>query len=348
MDNITKTFLCMATLGMVLYGCYKEESPSSVLPAQQVQIEQIALKDAPLFQAKQKEFIPDEISELYLKGIVFGDGEQITKALQSGANINYRSSDGSNGVALALSNKQYTILDNIINLGADINVPDSLGRTPLMIAASMGNNDLAGKLIARGANVNAYDADGNNAAAYAVSCDTQYCIDIFNSLLNADSDIYYKNKYGFSLTDMAYIRRNISLLERFKVLDIPHSAESNILLSERFVFDSAMGNLTFLEAYLQEGGDINYIRKTDGHNALLSAAGAGDTDTVRYLLENGADATITTAEGMTAEDILNALHQDPNYPQTASAQADMSTVNDNQNMQEAAIETNSQYITIPN
>lgn len=68
----------------------------------------------------------------------------------------------------------------------------------------------------------------------------------------------------------------------------------------RLIEAAGIGDTDTVRALLDEGIDINARNEVFGHTALIVAARLGYTDTVRVLLEKGADVNATDKYGTTA------------------------------------------------
>jgi ankyrin repeat protein/8-oxo-dGTP pyrophosphatase MutT (NUDIX family) len=71
--------------------------------------------------------------------------------------------------------------------------------------------------------------------------------------------------------------------------------------SNTFMLCAGLDDTDMMETYLKQGGNINY-QDEDGYTALMLAARWSRLDSIRFLIKNGADATIKNSKGMTALD----------------------------------------------
>src|SRR3984885_4117388 len=83
------------------------------------------------------------------------DKEMVDILLKAGANPKVANRDGSTPLWLASVNGDAAIIEALLKAGADANEQLPLGRTPLMVAARTGNVDAIKVLLDHGANVNA-------------------------------------------------------------------------------------------------------------------------------------------------------------------------------------------------
>jgi ankyrin repeat protein len=153
----------------------------------------------------------------------------------------------------------------LIDAKADVNLADPNGISPLLMAIENNHLDVARFLLDHGANINASDFYGRTPLWAAVD------------LRNMDLD--HGNDVG---VDRAPILDFIKLL-------VDRKADVNARTKE--VHPG--------RRWLYSLGDVSWVDMT-GQTPFLRAALSGDTITMRFLLEHGADPNITTVGGTTA------------------------------------------------
>jgi uncharacterized protein len=151
----------------------------------------------------------------------------------------------------------------LVDAGADINVTDQDGITPLISAIINGHYDTAGMLLQKGADPNLADRTGRTALYAAVDFHTM-------PISNRPAPREIDNE----LTSLDVIKR---LLDR--------GASVNAQLKTQQPYRTKL-----------DRGDDTML--TTGTTPLVRAAKAGDFVVVRLLLEKGADATLTTRNGI--------------------------------------------------
>lgn len=106
-----------------------------------------------------------------IKGIASANLEQVKKAINEGADVNYKDEDGAPAILHAMSS-DFLILKTLIQAGAnaDVSAPTT-GVTPLHWAARWGYTESFWALFYAGANPQAKDKDGYSVLDYA-KCDT--------------------------------------------------------------------------------------------------------------------------------------------------------------------------------
>ncbi len=154
-----------------------------------------------------------------------------------------------------------------LKAGADIEVRDPKGRTPLLMAVTGEHIDCARVLVAHGADPDALD--DRHDTPWLVTGVTG-SVGMLEVLLPANPDLTIVNRYG---------------------------GVSVIPASER-------GHVDYVRRVVSTGIDVNHVNNL-GWTALLEAViladgGQRHRDIVRILLDAGADASITDADGVTA------------------------------------------------
>jgi hypothetical protein len=107
-----------------------------------------------------------DISPLHL-AIYLKDVAKARSLIESGADVNKRTSYGTTPLDRAVGVGLKNIVELLIAKSADVNTKDNWDWTPLHSAAEKGHRELAELLIAKGANVNARDGGGRTPLWYA-------------------------------------------------------------------------------------------------------------------------------------------------------------------------------------
>jgi len=171
--------------------------------------------------------------EFLIKACCDNDKTQVKLALDSGAYVNAKGTNGVTALTFAVINKNKEIVEMLIKAKADVNAKDNFGKTALIDAATNGYNEILGILIKAGADVNAKDNNGETAlmktAFYKKSTTIDilikagadinakdkdgntvlmngtksWCEDIVKILIDAGADVNAKNKYGKTAFDIA-------------------------------------------------------------------------------------------------------------------------------------------------
>ena len=101
------------------------------------------------------------------KAVKASNASQVNEALEAGANINAKDSDGWTALMRASRNGYKAIVKTLLDKGADVNAKDKEGGTALMWATFKNRTAIVKILIDKGADVNARDNRGSTALMMA-------------------------------------------------------------------------------------------------------------------------------------------------------------------------------------
>ncbi|HEY4364404.1 MAG TPA: ankyrin repeat domain-containing protein [Bryobacteraceae bacterium] len=211
--------------------------------------------------------------------LVLAAANGTTKIASSLLQANSNTKPGSAMVTAARSGKVDT-LKSLLDRGADVNAKESAtGQTPLMAAVLGNHRDAAEFLLERGADINASTEDGMTALLFAAR---EGYREIATLLLDRGADPNARDQHGRGALFFAIEARNHERSEQ---------AASSALL----------------ETLVEKGVDVNARANPDGlswvdfdgETPFLRAALSGDVESMRYLLEHGADPNLGTWGGTT-------------------------------------------------
>jgi len=147
----------------------------------------------------------------------------------------------------------------------------------MLEVAGKGNTARVQELLNQGVNVNMRGPDSNTPIMEAVYGGH---LDTVRLLLEHGADLSAKKRDGATALTLT---ANKDILELFKNVS-------------SMVAAAAAGNNTILETFISKGTPINALSET-GESALHAACWNGKVDTVKLLLERGADPQIRKADG---------------------------------------------------
>lgn len=212
-------------------------------------------------------------------------GKVVSFLINKGAKVNAKNRDGKTALMYSANAYEGLIAAKIlINAGADINAKDNKGRTPIMYASDSHNygdsKELGDLLIKNRANVNAKDNNGKTALMYAVDEHKEELVDL---LIKNKANVNAKDNEGkTALMYACYDFREYPVL-----------------------------NPNIVKSLIRAGANINEVN--NGNTALLlaiytyiSGAVYNEEDfndrtfeTIRLLINNGANVNIRNKEGET-------------------------------------------------
>ncbi|KAJ5469388.1 hypothetical protein N7539_009006 [Penicillium diatomitis] len=203
------------------------------------------------------------------------DTNIILLLLGHGADIHVRDLSGNPILTRASQNNNWILATRLIKLGADVNAENMDGRTALLETTDA---RIASLLIDHGADVNACDRFGNTAVFRSVCEGNQALLSI---LLVKGADVNRVNLMGRTALTEALSTRG----------SIPQAHISNAPLSKPF-------NDDILRMLIRGGADINTC-DVQGNTILSHVVTNYDCTLAQFLLEKGADVTITDRDGQT-------------------------------------------------
>jgi uncharacterized protein len=246
------------------------------------------------------------------------DWEQVQSQLEAGADVNATQGDGSTALHWASYWDAVEIADLLIEAGAEVNVANDLGatplwpaslngsaamvqrlleaeanpnlallsgETPLMTGSRSGNPEVVSLLLEAGADPNVTATRGQTALMWAVA---QQQAPVVKVLIENGADIHARSDVWKQLwqTDSGEVVH--PTLHTW----IDHGGNTPLL------FATIVGDLETAKLLVEAGAEVNDVA-AGGYTAIVYAAHSGNTDLLRFLLENGADPDVDTA-GYTA------------------------------------------------
>ncbi len=195
----------------------------------------------------------------------------------------------------------------------DINQRDIDGTTLLMDACHIVSKELISYLLEQGIELNAVDDDGQNALHHAVWAHSLWAVDkLINAGIELNLSVGDKHIIVFALSNSV----DEELLQR--LLDAAQQQEgfldslnrNAVEILNRALFDFSKGftndteNCEVLKRILDTGIDLEQVDDTRGFTILLTAVSEGALQSVKLLIEYGADIFAVDKEGRTALDLV--------------------------------------------
>jgi uncharacterized protein len=215
-----------------------------------------------------------------------GRKELVGLLLDKGADINQANADGSTALALAIAGRRQDVVQLLLERGASTAGLAPRGSTLLATAAFGGDEQLVRVLLDHGCDPNEPDGTGKGPLVYASA---KALTPIVRMLLDAGADV--NRAYAHNLTALMWA-----------------AGYPNIV--------AAPDGIATAELLAARGASIRAVDDR-GRSALMIAAERGHAEMVRWLIAQGADASLRDGQGKTAADLAtdaavrNALQTQP-------------------------------------
>ena len=185
-------------------------------------------------------------------------------------------------------------IQKIVDHGAHVNAVNKDGATPLLLACSAAHEGAVRLLLKVKADTNIADGDGDTTLHAATYCSEE----TLQAVIDYGAHVNAVNKRGRTSLLLSCFYRQ---MDSVKVL-LEAGADPTIADEEGFsCLHAAIDgrcSTDILQALIHHGAHIDAARK-DGTNAFLRACTTGQSESVNFLVEAGADVNITKPDGNT-------------------------------------------------
>ncbi len=242
-----------------------------------------------------------------------GDAEAARMLVYAGANLRAATRLGAyTPLFLAARGGHAEVVATLITAGADVDDASATGATPLMMAAAAGDTRTVTMLVEGGADMDAADtAKGETPLMYAAAFDRA---DVVRLLLQRgakpDATTTVVDLFALTAPEEESMRRQVSggapppPARPREVPGLTRPLRYNEIIGTQggltaLHFAARQGFQQTVAAFVEGGADINQANPGDGMTPLLIAIVNGHFDLAKYLLEQGADPTRESANGVT-------------------------------------------------
>lgn len=230
---------------------------------------------------------------IFLAACVAGDKDEVSRLLETGADIDTANVDGLTALHQACIDDNLDMVEFLVQNGADVNRKDNEGWTPLHATSSCGFLSIARYLIESGADLASINSDGELALDLA-------CSDAMADLIQRHID-----EQGIDCEEARQAEEKIMLSDAKRWLrsdstdcDKPHPKTGATAIHVA----AAKGYIKVLGLLLDGRGDFDK-QDVDGWTPLHAAAYWGQKEAVQMLLNANVDIDIQNYSGQYAIDI---------------------------------------------
>ncbi|HEY7301706.1 MAG TPA: ankyrin repeat domain-containing protein [Xanthobacteraceae bacterium] len=175
-------------------------------------------------------------------------------------------------------------------------VADETGTSALASAVKAGDRSAVQSLLDSHANVDVPDADGTTALMWAAYGSDVETLDL---LLRAGADVKAANEYGTTALYAAAVGTDAAMTE--KLLAAGADPNARLMSGETPLMQAARrGNLAIVRLLLAGGADPNAQEANAGQNALIWAISEHHAEVAAELVRHGADVNERSKNGFTA------------------------------------------------
>jgi ankyrin repeat protein len=268
-----------------------------------------------------------------------GHADLVETLLYAGANVRATTRLGAYApIHVASQAGRAAIIDALVKAGAEVDMLTATGATPLMMAAMSGQADAVKTLLDRGADINAKDkVNDETALMFAAALDR---IDVVRLLIARGANVRFTAKTidrgtgPLAPGDQALqeasrnggrAQNNAAAARGPAAVEVPGVTRPytyNELIGKvggltALHFAARQGSFESVRALVEGGADVNQVSPADNASPLLIAAINGQFDIAKYLLDKGADPNLRSDAGATPLYTTINVHWGPKsfYPQ---------------------------------
>ncbi|MDD2710955.1 MAG: ankyrin repeat domain-containing protein [Verrucomicrobiae bacterium] len=250
--------------------------------------------------------------------------------LDKGANPNATNAQKTTAINWAASNKHFDFVVFLANAKADPNLANNQKQTPLLFASAHGHAAAVQALLKAGANPNLPDREGQSPLMLAA---LNSSAEITESLLAGGADPDLTDKNGSTALMAALTKKNVHaaalILKKTKNVNqqaaragrytalmfaamngtpeivtqlLERGADVNIRADQNvtaLMLSCLHKRSDLVKLLIARGADLNLKENLNENTALLTAINKGDLESVKLLLEAGADPNLGSKDGFT-------------------------------------------------
>ena len=218
------------------------------------------------------------------------DNIEIAKLLiNNNSDINIKNKDGENMIMIACENGNEKMFNLLVENNADINEKSSWGASALIYASKKGNINIMKYLIDNGIDVNGKaDYNGDTPLIWAVTGKNPY--EASKLLIENGADVNATNDGGVAPATIlaGSVPKVVKLLK-------DNGADLDTKFADYYppiAIAAGEGNLEIVKALVENGADVNYYPNDINYTAIFHAIDQHNYEVAEYLFKNGVDLNI--------------------------------------------------------
>ncbi|WP_304353657.1 ankyrin repeat domain-containing protein [Brachyspira innocens] len=209
--------------------------------------------------------------------------------INNNSDINIKNKDGKNMIILACENGNEEMFNLLVENNADINAKSSWGASALIYASEKGNINIMQYLIDNGIDVNGKaDDNGDTPLLWAVTGENPY--EASKLLIENGANVNATNDGGVAPASILAA----STPEVVKLLK-DNGADLDTKFLDYYppiAIAAGAGNLEIVKALVENGVDVNYYPDDINYTAIFHAIDQHNYEVAEYLFKNGVDLNI--------------------------------------------------------
>lgn len=224
-----------------------------------------------------------------MEAVRTGNIEIAKLLIEHNSDINIKNKDGKNMIMIACEKGNEEMFNLLIENNADINEKSSWGASALIYASEKGNINIMQYLIDNGIDVNGKaDDNGDTPLLWAVTGQNPY--EASKLLIENGADINATNDSGVAPATIlaASTPKVVKLLK-------DNGADLDTKFLDYYppiAIAAGAGNLEIVKALVENGADVNYYPNDINYTAIFHAIDQHNYEVAEYLFKNGVDLNI--------------------------------------------------------
>lgn len=224
-----------------------------------------------------------------MEAVRTGNIEIAKLLIEHNSDINIKNKDGKNMIMIACEKGNEEMFNILIENNADINEKSSWGASALIYASEKGNINIMKYLIDNGIDVNGKaDDNGDTPLLWAVTGENPY--EASKLLIENGANVNATNYGGVAPATIlaASTPKVVKLLK-------DNGADLDTKFLDYYppiAIAAGAGNLEIVKALVENGADVNYYPNDINYTAIFHAIDQHNYEVAEYLFKNGVDLNI--------------------------------------------------------